>query len=247
MDAQEERGTRAIGDPGASDVAHARAGRLRPRHDDANAGALEKRPQPERDSHVQLGLTQAGDDTARSAAVLDLLRRGAGADRLRVGVPAQVVTRVDHHDRGGSRPCRPGQRRNDGRDDDSRCKKPLHEPVPLLTAIGREAPRDLDRRLDTDLRAATDDRGRVVELGVQRLGDLGHSRRLARLRARAELLEQLLGGAQKQRPVLERPRCDRDCCRDAERVRGHLRVPHLLGDLEALHDPALSLAEVLGR
>ena len=36
----------------------------------------------------------------RAAAVLDLARGRAGADRLRVGVSSQVVARVDDDDRG---------------------------------------------------------------------------------------------------------------------------------------------------
>src|SRR6187399_223080 len=83
MDPQEERRPLAVRDPRTRDVADARPGRPRPRHDDAYACPLEKHPQPQCDPQIEIGLAQPADDTVRPATVLDLHRRRTGADRLR--------------------------------------------------------------------------------------------------------------------------------------------------------------------
>ncbi len=99
VDTEEESGAGPVRDPRARDVPDARAGRLRPRHDNPYSGTLEQRPETEAHTQVEVGLSEPAHNAACPAAVLDLPRGRAWADGLRLRVRAQVVPRIDHDDR----------------------------------------------------------------------------------------------------------------------------------------------------
>ena len=99
VDTEEESGAGPVRDLRARDVPDARAGRLRPRHDNPYSGTFEQRPETEAHTQVEVGLSELAHNAACPAAVLDLPHGRAWADGLRLRVRAQVVPRIDHDDR----------------------------------------------------------------------------------------------------------------------------------------------------
>ena len=124
MDAEEQGGTGAVGDPGAGDVADARALGAGARHHDAHARPLEQCPHAKRDREIELRLRRTRDDAARAAAVLDLPGRRARPDRLGLEICPEIVAGIDDDDRaGGSGGRRRGREDRDGGEQEAHAPK----------------------------------------------------------------------------------------------------------------------------
>ena len=183
-------------------------------------------------------------DAARPAAVLDLLRRGAGADGLRRRVRVLVVARVDHDHglRGG--PRRPGRDGEDEHDDeaDQRADHRAAPPLPAKAAPSPVATPTAASRSSAEPRSISDAASSSSLPSVSTtLACRAASIACGRDR---ELAEELLARADQQRRLLVRAECDREGRGEAQRICGQLEVSDLLRDLEAVDEPPVRLLEL---